>query len=108
MEVILSANTVGVRKSGIRAKDNTINHSSSMCVNGNVHIDTVGPSFSLLKRGLVGGWHKLSAKHLEAYLEEMTFRFNRHKRSDLFVDTLRHMVTAPVLTFERLTAEVSA
>ena len=26
------------------------------------------------------------------------------KNSDLFVDTLRHMVTAPVLTFEKLTA----
>ncbi len=26
------------------------------------------------------------------------------KSSDLFVDTLRHMVTAPVLTFEKLTA----
>jgi hypothetical protein len=37
-------------------------------------------------------------------LEEMTFRFNRRKNSDLFVDTLRHMVTAPVLTFEKLTA----
>jgi hypothetical protein len=33
----------------------------------------------------------------------MEFRFNRRKRSDLFIDTLRHMVTAPVLTFEKLT-----
>ena len=34
----------------------------------------------------------------------MTLRFNRRKRSDLFLDTLRHMITAPVLTFEKLTA----
>jgi hypothetical protein len=34
----------------------------------------------------------------------MEFRFNRRNRSDLFLDTLRHMVTASVLTFERLTA----
>ena len=33
----------------------------------------------------------------------MTFRFNRRKKSDLFVDTLRHMITAPVLTFQKLT-----
>jgi hypothetical protein len=39
------------------------------------------------------------------YLEEMSFRFNRRKSSDLLLDTLRHMVTAPVLTFEKLTAE---
>jgi hypothetical protein len=29
--------------------------------------------------------------------------FNRRKSSTLFLDTLRHMVTAPVLTFEKLT-----
>lgn len=52
----------------------------------------------------LGSWHKVSAKHLPAYLEEMTFRFNRRGRSDLFVDTLRHMVSADPLTFEKLTA----
>jgi hypothetical protein len=62
------------------------------------------PAFSLLKRGIMGTWHKISVKHLPAYLDEMTFRFNRRKSSTLFLDTLRHMVTAPVLTFERLTA----
>lgn len=61
-------------------------------------------SFSLLKRGIVGSWHKVSAKHLPAYREEMTFRFNRRGRADLFLDTLRHMVTADPLAFEALTA----
>jgi hypothetical protein len=52
----------------------------------------------------MGTWHHLSAKHLAAYLEEMSFRFNRRKRADLFTDTLRHMITANPLTFARLTA----
>ena len=39
--------------------------------------------FSLLKRGVMETWHKLSAKHLEVYLAEMEFRFNRRKRDDL-------------------------
>jgi transposase-like protein len=69
-----------------------------------IHTNTVENAFSLLKRGIMGTWHKISAKHLLAYLDEMTFRFNRRKNADLFVDTLRHMVTAPVLTFEKLTA----
>jgi hypothetical protein len=64
---------------------------------------TVESAFSLLKRGIIGSWHKISAKHLAAYLAEMEFRFNRRKDADLFLDT-RHMITAPVLTFERLTA----
>jgi len=69
-----------------------------------VTTNTVESAFSLFKRGIVGSWHRVSPKHLAAYLNEMTFRFNRRKSHTLFLDTLRHMVTAPVLTFEKLTA----
>jgi transposase-like protein len=79
--------------------DEYVRYEDGFCVTTN----TVESAFSLLKRGIVGSWHKISAKHLPAYLAEMEFRFNRRKRSDLFIDTLRHMVTAPVLTFEKLT-----
>jgi transposase-like protein len=82
----------------------TIKHKDRVYVRGEVHTNTVESAFSLLKRGVIGSWHKISAKHLAAYLDEMTFRFNRRKSSTLFLDTLRHMVTAPVLTFENLTA----
>ena len=98
-----SANPVAVKKAGHK-NHKTIKHSSGVYVMVDVHTNTVESAFSLLKRGIMGTWHRLSAKHLAAYLEEMEFRFNRRKRSDLFVDTLRHMVTAPVLTFEKLTA----
>ena len=99
-----SANPVAIKKAG-RGIHKTIRHSSGVYVMGDIHTNTVESAFSLLKRGIAGTWHRLSAKHLAAYLEEMEFRFNRRKRSDLFLDTLRHMVTATVLTFERLTAE---
>jgi transposase-like protein len=82
----------------------TIRHRDRVYVRGDVHTNTVESAFSLLKRGIVGSWHKISAKHLSAYLDEMTFRFNRRKKANLFLDTLRHMVTAPALTFEKLTA----
>jgi transposase-like protein len=98
-----SANDAAMRKAK-RTNHKKINHSSGVYVIGDIHTNTVESAFSLLKRGIMGTWHRISAKHLPAYLEEMSFRFNRRKRSDLFVDTLRHMVTAPVLTFERLTA----
>jgi len=82
----------------------TIRHKLKVYVKGDVHTNTVESAFSLLKRGVIGTWHRISAKHLQAYCTEMAFRFNRRKNGDLFVDTLRHMVTAPVLTFEKLTA----
>jgi transposase-like protein len=92
-------------KSGIHKRQHkTIRHKDRIYVQGDVHTNSVESAFSLLKRGIVGTWHKISAKHLPAYLEEMEFRFNRRNRTDLFIDALRHMVTAPVLTFERLTA----
>jgi transposase-like protein len=86
-------------------KHKTIKHSSNVYVDGDIHTNTVESAFSLLKRGIIGTWHKVSAKHLAAYLEEMTFRFNRRKSPTLWVDTLRHMITADPLTFEKLTAE---
>lgn len=111
VEVIMtddaSANPVAVKKAG-RGEHKTVRHSSGVYVVGDIHTNTVESAFSLLKRGIMGTWHRISAKHLAAYLEEMEFRFNRRDRSDLFVDTLRHMVTAPVLTFKKLTKETEA
>jgi transposase-like protein len=82
----------------------TIKHKAKVYVDGDIHTNTVENAFSLLKRGIIGTWHRISAKHLAAYLDEMTFRFNHRKNANLFIDTLRHMVTAPILTFEKLTA----
>ena len=101
------ANLAAMRKAK-RTNHKEINHSSGVYVMGDIHTNTVESAFSLLKRGIAGTWHRISAKHLASYLEEMEFRFNRRNRSDLFVDTLRHMVTSSVLTFEKLTKETAA
>ncbi len=94
-----------MKRAGVEAaKHKTINHSGHVYVMGDIHTNTVESAFSLLKRGIIGTRHRVSAKHLAAYLEEMSFRFNRRKRPDLFIDTLRHMITANPLTFEKLTA----
>src|SRR6266853_4338152 len=46
------------------AKHKTINHSKKVYVDGDIYTNTVESAFSLLKRGIMGTWHKLSAKHL--------------------------------------------
>ena len=90
----------------LRDRHETVNHTAKEYVRfgTDIHSNSVESAFSLLKRGIAGSWHKVSAKHLSAYLAEMEFRFNRRNRSDLFLDTLRHMVTADPLTFEKLVA----
>ena len=86
------------------AKHRTINHSRHYA-HGDVHTNTVESAFSLLKRGIVGTWHKVSAKHLPAYLDEMCFRFNNRKNPYLFRDTLTKMVQTPNMELKELTAE---
>ena len=88
-------------------KHRTIRHKERY-VNGAVHTNTVENAFSLCKRGVMGTWHKLSAKHLSAYLKEMSFRFNRRNDDGIFLDTLRHMVAAPTLPFQKLTQNTAA
>ena len=106
VDVIVTDEWPAYRKAVGDHKHETVNHSHKEYVRfgTDIHTNTVESAFSLLKRGIIGSWHKISAKHLSSYLAEMEFRFNRRKSSDLFLDTLRHMVTADPLTFERLTA----
>ncbi len=106
VEVIMTDDFPAYKRGVGKFKDRhkTINHTKKIYVMGEVHTNTIESAFSLLKRGIMGTWHHVSAKHLASYLEEMEFRFNRRKNQDIFLDTLRHMITAPALTFESLTA----
>lgn len=85
-----------------RGKHKTVNHSMGVYVDGDVHINTAENAFSLLKRGIMGTWHNISAKHLLRYLHEMEFRFNRRHHKDIFTETLRYMVRADPLRFAEL------
>jgi transposase-like protein len=82
----------------------TVNHTDGVYVDGDVTTNGIESAFSLLKRGIIGSWHKVSAKHLSAYLDEMTFRFNNRSNPYLFRDTLMKLIEAPVLEYKKLTA----
>jgi transposase-like protein len=86
-------------------KHKSIPHSIGMYVNGDVHTNTVESAFSLLKRGVLGTWHRISAKHLQAYCNEMCFRFNNRKNPYLFRDTVLKLIASPNLEYKQLTAE---
>ena len=80
----------------------TINHSQEYA-HGDVHTNTVESAFSLLKRGIIGTWHKISAKHLQAYLDEMCFRFDNRKNPYLFRDTMIRLLSSEALEYKKLT-----
>jgi transposase-like protein len=56
----------------------TVNHSAEEYVRAYFwHTNTVEGYFSILKRGIVGTYHHVSAAHLHRYLAEFDFRYNQ-------------------------------
>ena len=54
----------------------SVNHSIGEYVRGDAHTNTIEGYFSILKRGINGVYHHISAKHLKRYLAEFDFRYN--------------------------------
>ncbi len=54
-------------------------HSAHIYVEGDAHVNTMEGFWSLTKNGIRGVYHNVSAKHLQSYLNEYAFRFNRRK-----------------------------
>jgi transposase-like protein len=82
----------------------TVNHGAEEWVRGDVHTNTVEGVWSLFKRSIVGSYHQLSAKHLDAYLDEMAWRFNNRENPYLFRDTLLRLISAESLPYQQLIA----
>ena len=80
----------------------TVNHRAEEWVKGDVHTNNVESVWSLLKRSVVGTYHRISIKHLDAYLDELEHRFNNRKNQYLFRDTLLKLLTAEALPYDKL------
>lgn len=85
-----------------RRKYTRVNNSQPY-LEGQQNTNCIENRFSLLKRGIVGSWHKVSVKHLQRYLEEISFRFSQRKNPALFSQTLLSLLTTNPLTFDQLT-----
>lgn len=67
----------------------TVNHSGDEYVRGAAHTNTLEGFWSLLKRGINGVYHSVSARHLPAYIDEYAYRYSRRKDSTpMFVSLL--------------------
>jgi transposase-like protein len=83
----------------------TVNHSIKEYVRGDVHTNSVENIWSLLKRSIIGSYHKVSVKHLDAYLDELEWRFNNRDNPWLFRDTLLKLIGSETLPYQELVAD---
>ncbi len=60
-----------------------IDHSSGVYVMGDIHINTIEGFWSLLKRSIIGIYHKVSVKHLHRYCNEFEFRYNLRDQTEM-------------------------
>jgi hypothetical protein len=61
-----------------------VNHELGQYVVGAVHTQTIEGFWSLVKRGVVGAFHKVSRKYLPLYVAEFQFRYNHRNNPDIF------------------------
>jgi transposase-like protein len=61
-----------------------VDHSAGQHVIGAVHTNTIEGFWSLIKRGIVGSYHKVSRKYLPLYVAEFQFRYNNRQNPDIF------------------------
>jgi transposase-like protein len=82
----------------------SVDHAKEEWVRGDVTTNGIESAWSLLKRSIVGSYHQLSAKHLQAYADEFAFRFNNRENPFLFRDTLLKLIEGDSLPYAQLIA----
>jgi transposase-like protein len=71
----------------------SVNHSREY-VKGDIHTNTIESFWAILKRGIMGQFHWVSKKHLNAYIDEFCYRYNTREidGSSVFTMTLANML----------------
>jgi transposase-like protein len=79
----------GYVKLGKEYLHGTVDHAAEQYVCGAVHTQTIEGFWSLIKRGIMGNYHKVSRKYLPLYVAEFQFRYNNRLNADIFGEAVR-------------------
>ena len=86
----------------------TVNHGAKEYVGaGDIHINSAESMWAVLKRSIYGTWHHVSVKHLNRYVNEVTFRLNEGNVQYHTLDRLASFIESAFgsrITYEELTA----
>jgi transposase-like protein len=72
-----------------------VHHAAKVYVQGDAHTNTIEGFWSLVKRGIDGTHHAVSAKYLQQYINSYSFRWNhRDDETPMFLQILSRLVPA--------------
>jgi transposase-like protein len=74
----------GCKRLNRRFPHQSVDHTTGQHVVSAVHTNTIEGFWSILKRGVVGTYHKVSKKYLHLYVAEFQFRYNNRENADIF------------------------
>ena len=66
-----------------------IHHSRDEYVAGAIHTNTIEGFWSIIKRGVMGTFHKVSKKYLPLYVAEFQFRYNNRDNAHIVGAAIR-------------------
>jgi transposase-like protein len=84
VSLLVTDRWVGYKHVGKDFPHAVIDHASGDYVVGAVHTQTIEGFWSLIKRGVIGNYHKVSRKYLPLYVAEFEFRYNNRENADIF------------------------
>jgi transposase-like protein len=83
---------------------NTVQHQAKQYVVGDCHTNGIESFWALFKRGYTGVYHYMSRKHLQRYVNEFAFRFNRKSNGmqSVFSNVLTNIAKSSQLPYNTL------
>jgi hypothetical protein len=61
-----------------------MNHKKQKYNEGIYNTSTIEGFWAMLKRSVIGTYHPISVKHLQEYIDELSFKFNYRKSRNAF------------------------
>ncbi|HMK80093.1 MAG TPA: IS1595 family transposase [Xanthobacteraceae bacterium] len=84
VSLICTDENSGYRLLGRDFNHGVVKHAAHEYVVGAVHTNTIEGFWSIMKRGVVGTFHKVSKKYMPLYVAEFAFRYNHRMDADIF------------------------